>query len=117
MHALNSTLVNCLDRPPIERWSTSDIPQQLLKGYRQLKKGGQRAIHTPLWFESAVQLANRNQTSVTWTNMFDYLDPGGKNVTLGAQKFHDWSVVGRADANFKYAVAQLPTATNFAHVI
>ena len=96
MHALNSTLVSCLDRPPVERWSTSDIPQQLLKGYRQLKKGGQRAIHTPLWFESAVQLANRNQASVTWPNMFDYLDPGGKNVTLGAQKFHDWSVEGRA---------------------
>ena len=48
--------------------------------------------------------------------MFDYLDPGGKNVTLNAQKFHDWSVEGRADANFKYAVAQLPTATGFAHV-
>ena len=30
----------------------------------------------------------------------------GKNVTLDAQKFHDWSVEGRADANFKYAVAQ-----------
>ena len=53
--------------------------------------GGQRAIHTPLWFESTVQLANRNQASVNWGNMFDYLDPGGKNVTLDAQKFHDWS--------------------------
>ena len=93
------------------------IPQQLVKGYRKLKKGGQRAIHTPLWFESTVQLANRNQASVNWANMFDYLDPGGKNVTLDAQKFHDWSVVGRADANFKYAVAQLPTATGFAHVV
>ena len=30
----------------------------------ELKKGGQRAIHTPLWFESTVQLANQNQASV-----------------------------------------------------
>ncbi len=34
MHALNSTRVNCLDRPRIERWSNSDIPQQLVKGYK-----------------------------------------------------------------------------------
>ena len=46
-----------------------------------------------------------------------YLHACGKNVTLKAQQFYDWSVEGRADANFKYAVAQLPTATGFAHVV
>lgn len=116
MHALNSTLVNFFKKPNIKKWSTSKIPRKL-KSYRTLASGKQKPIDIPLWFESDHQLTSRNQTSVNWTNLFDYIDPGGINQTLDADEFYKWSLMGRADTNFKYAVAQLPTSPNSAHVV
>ena len=46
MHALNSTLVNCLDREPIQKWSVSGIPQKVITGHRKLKSGKTRKIET-----------------------------------------------------------------------
>jgi hypothetical protein len=117
MHALNSTLVNCLDRPPVEKWSTSGIPQEVVTGYRKLKSGKMRALKDNLWFPSDRQLANQNQVSANWAYLFDHLDPGGKNVTLRGVDFHQWALDGVADAKFKYAVAQLPAVANSAHAV
>ena len=117
MHALNSTLVNCLDRPPVEKWSTSGIPQQVVTGHRKLKSGRIKETKHNLWFPSDGQLANQNQVSANWAYLFNHLDPGGKNVTLRGVDFHKWALNGVADTNFKYAVAQLPTVANIAHVV
>ena len=48
--------------------------------------------------------------------MFKTLDPGGKIKTLHGPDFYEWSLNGQTDANFRYAVAMLPTA-NEGHAV
>ena len=44
VHALNSTLVNCLGKQPVQKWSESGIPREVVTGYRKLKSGKMRAL-------------------------------------------------------------------------
>ena len=60
-----------------------------------------------LWFLSDRQLASQNQVSANWAYLFNHMDPGGKNVTLRGDDFHQWSLDGEEGQVSRMVVSPL----------
>jgi hypothetical protein len=116
IHALNSMLVNGIGQPPFSTWSTSGIPKSI-KTLVKKKSGRIKEMTKTLWFPSLKQLKNKNQVSADWSNVFDYIDPHGHNLILNSEQFYKWSLNGKANYKFKYAIAQLPSTEGTAHAV
>ena len=126
MHSLNSTLVNCLGREPVDTWATSGIPQDLsTQVYRAeaSKEQGRpvyKTMRSTVWRKSDGQSnpQRNNEVIAQWEQVFAAIDSEPHRVErLDAQQFFRWAYRGKMTADFKYAVAMLPWTNGIAHAV